>query len=53
MNHEKNELLEELNDPDEGLSLRPEIVALLQEKSAPLEERVPVEVLAAQYGLKW
>jgi hypothetical protein len=53
MNDRKNERLEELNDPDEGLSLRPEIVELLREKSAPLEECMSVEVLATHYGLKW
>lgn len=41
-----------LIDPDYGLELRPEVEESLR-KSVESEERIPVEKVAAELGLKW
>jgi hypothetical protein len=46
------ETMLEFSDPDAGLVLRPEIEALLSE-SVRGDERVSVETLVGQHGLKW
>ena len=42
----------EVIDPDYGLELRPEVEAELQE-SMRSKERIPVEDVAKELGLKW
>ncbi len=42
----------ELIDPDYGLELRPEAEAALR-NSLKSKERIPVEKVAAELGLKW
>jgi hypothetical protein len=42
----------ELIDPDYGLELRPEVEEALRE-SLESKERIPVEKVAEELGLKW
>ncbi len=44
--------LHELIDPDFGLELRPEVGGALRE-SLESSERIPVEKVADESGLKW
>ena len=44
--------IQELIDPDYGLELRPEIEEELW-KSLESKERIPVEKVAEELGLKW
>ncbi|MGB9714821.1 MAG: hypothetical protein ACPL1G_00185 [Thermodesulfovibrionales bacterium] len=46
------DIIYELLDPDYGLELRPEIEEVLR-KSIESKERIPVEKVAEELGLKW
>lgn len=46
------DIINELLDPDYGLELRPEVEEELR-KSVESKERIPIEKVAKDLGLKW